>query len=187
LFLQINQFGYSLFDQQSALIRLVYGWLSPKLFSRYPPVIFQPHLNVLNGYTRQYPLDRQIDLFPNAAEHVPDVSPYGTPWVWRVPVERENTRRLNRSIYVQQRYLFWFARQAGTTPGASLGNDQIAVRQFTQHSPDHNRICVDTSCDLFGFQGMIIGPRHHGQKMGGDCEPAATRHTGICNNNSYRL
>src|SRR5215471_430579 len=24
---------------------------------------------------------------------------------------------------------------------------------------------------------MVIGPRHHGQEMGGDCEPAATRHT----------
>jgi hypothetical protein len=25
---------------------------------------------------------------------------------------------------------------------------------------------------------MIVGPRHHGQKMGGDCEAATAGHTG---------
>jgi hypothetical protein len=96
----------------NVLIRLVYGWLSPKFLAGCAPVIFQPHFDVLNGDACQYPFDRQINLFPHAAEHVPDVSPYRTPWVWPLPVKRENIGRLNRSVYVQQRYLFWFARQA---------------------------------------------------------------------------
>jgi hypothetical protein len=50
-------------------------------------VIYQPHLNVLNGYTAQYPLNRPVDLFPNASEHVPDVTTHRTPLVWLVPVE----------------------------------------------------------------------------------------------------
>jgi len=69
------------------LIRLVYGWLSPKLLSWHATTIFQPYFNVLNGDTPQYPLDRQINLFPNAAEHVPDVPSHRTVGVWPLPVK----------------------------------------------------------------------------------------------------
>jgi len=111
--------------------------------------MFQPHFNILNRYPPQYSLDRHINLFANAAEDVSDIPSHRTLRVWPLPVEGENTGRFDRSVYVEKRYLFWFACQTGSTARARLGNNQVAVRQIAQHSSDYHRIGVDAARDLF--------------------------------------